>query len=149
MEFYFKKVVKGGFQPSSFSLLFEAQLNFIPPAKANQYFQTKRGIRFIPKRIKEAIDDAVYILSKFKPENPIDFPCQLYVIYTLPNRRKRDLDNLNKTLQDCLEKAGVVKDDSLFFRIISEKRQVKGVEAVDIKIYQAQTNIFLPGIACK
>ncbi len=138
---HFKSVE--GLKPSSFFPLFEAQLNFLPPPKTNRYLQTKSGKRFIPARIKQAIDDAIYILSQLKPEKPIDFPCQLYVVYTLPNKRKRDLDNLSKTLQDCLEKAGVVKDDTLFFRTINEKRIISGVEQVDIKIYSADTVLVL------
>lgn len=147
MENYHSKSERG-LSPSfpHFTPMFEAELNFLLPPKTNRYFQTKNGIRFIPIKIKEAIDDAVYILSKLKPKKPIDIPCQLYVVYTLPNKRKRDLDNLNKTLQDCLEKAGVVEDDTLFFRTISEKRIIKGVEQVNIKIFSAQVDLFLPSL---
>lgn len=126
--------------------LFEANLNFLPPPKSNRYLQTKTGKRFIPARIKQAIDDAIYILSQFAPEKPIDQSCQLYVVYTLPNKRKRDLDNLNKTLQDCLEKAGIIKNDTLFYRTISEKRIIKSKEEVYIAIFPLDTPIFLPSL---
>ena len=131
------------------NVLFEAELNFIPPPKTNRYFQTKNGKRFIPSRIKQAIDDAVLILKSLKPKNfqIIDQPCQLYIIYTLPNKRKRDLDNLNKTLQDCLEKAGIVEDDTLFFRVVSEKRIQKNVEKVEISIYPHDQSIKLLPLA--
>lgn len=130
-------------------VLFEAELNFIPPPKTNRYFQAKNGKRFIPARIKEAINDAVLILKSLKPKGfqTINQPCQLYIIYTLPNKRKRDLDNLNKTLQDCLEKAGIVEDDTLFFRVVSEKRIQKGVEKVEISIYPHNQQIKLLPLA--
>lgn len=116
------------------TLLFEAVLDFIPPPKSNRYLQGRNGTRFLPARIKEAIDDAIYLLSCFKPEKPIDFPCSLEVVYHFKDRRKRDLDNLNKTLQDCLEKAGIIKDDWLFFRLVIEKR-IDGEEKVEIRIW--------------
>lgn len=119
------------------TILFEATLNFIPPPKSNRYMQGKNGIRFLPARIKEAIDDAIFILSQFKPSEPINRPCQLEIVYYFKDRRKRDLDNLNKTLQDCLEKAYIIKDDSLFFRIVIEKR-FHTEERVDIRIKQLE-----------
>ena len=126
--------------------LFTAQLNFIPPPKTNRYLQTKNNIRFIPRRIKEAIDDAVYILSQFAPKKPINYPCQLYIVYTLPNKRKRDLDNLSKTLQDILEKAGIIEDDTLFYRVINEKKIIKGKEQIDIVIYPVNEKIILQNL---
>lgn len=115
--------------------LFEAVLDFIPPPKSNRYLQGRNGIRFLPARVKHAIDDTVYILSCLKPEKPIDFPCSLEVIYYFKDRRKRDLDNLNKTLQDCLQSAGIIKDDNLFFRIVIEKK-ISSEEKVEIKIFE-------------
>lgn len=142
-SFFFKE--QGDTSPFLSSIpLFEVQLNFLPPPKTNRYLQTKTGKRFIPARIKNAIDDAIHLLSQFAPKKPINEPCQLYVIYTLPNKRKRDLDNLNKTLQDCLEKAGVVKDDTLFFRTISEKQIIPKEERVEIKIFPINSKIILP-----
>ncbi len=124
-------------------MLFEAELSFIVPPKANRYQVGKNGRKFLPQRVREAIDDAVLILSSFR-DKTIESPCQLYVVYTFPDKRKRDIDNLNKSLQDCLEKAGIVKDDALFYRTISEKRFEKGVERTLIRIFPLNFSILLP-----
>ena len=127
-------------------ILYSVELNFLPPPKSNRYLTSKNGKRFIPYRIKEAINDTIYILQSFKTQT-ISKPCQLYIRYTLPDRRERDLDNLNKTLQDCLEKAGIVEKDALFYRVISEKRfSDKKEEKVEIVIYDLKTPIILPSI---
>ncbi len=123
-------------------MLFIAEINFIVPPKSNRYLQTKNGNRFIPKKIRDSIDDAVLILSLLRKQT-IDIPCQLYIKYTFPDKRRRDVDNMNKTLQDCLQKSGIVKDDSLFYRTISEKTFKKGVEKTEIFILDLSQPIFL------
>jgi len=50
----------------------------------------------------------------------IDGPYALHVIATAPDRRARDLDNLPKAINDCLQAIGVVANDSNTKRLTIE-----------------------------
>jgi len=59
---------------------------------------------------------------------PIIKPCAITCWFTMPDRRRRDIDNLTKGLLDALEHAGVVKDDNLFeeIHLIHTQKVTKG-----------------------
>jgi Holliday junction resolvase RusA-like endonuclease len=44
----------------------------------------------------------------------IDYGVDIYIYVKRPDNRKRDKDNIQKCLFDTIQKAGVIKDDSLF-----------------------------------
>lgn len=51
----------------------------------------------------------------------------LYIIFSTNNRRRWDIDNRVKALQDCLTFAGVIQDDSQIDFIQIERRYEKEV----------------------
>jgi crossover junction endodeoxyribonuclease RusA len=52
----------------------------------------------------------------------------------LPNHRKRDIDNMLKSLWDVLEKAKVIKNDNQIYEIKTLKRVEKGAQKTLIYI---------------
>jgi len=56
------------------------------------------------------------------------------VILVLPNHRKRDIDNMLKSLWDVLEKAKVIKNDNQIYEIKTLKRIEKGAQKTLIYI---------------
>ena len=116
--------------------LFTAELNFLVPPKANRVIRTGKGKAFLPSRISKAIEDAIFILSSLRKET-IKKPVEIYVRFILPDRRRRDLDNMMKTLGDCLEKARIIEDDNLIVKETIEKAYSKSKkEGMEIKIYE-------------
>lgn len=55
---------------------------------------------------------------------------------TLPNRRKRDIDNMLKSLWDILEKAKVIGNDDQIQELYVIKRYSKGQQGTKIRIIE-------------
>ncbi|WP_456383190.1 RusA family crossover junction endodeoxyribonuclease [Persephonella sp.] len=115
-------------------------LSFIPPSKANRVkinvrAFTKSGKRYIvPKDVSLKINKAIWELQQQHSEDTISQPVEVSILFILPDRRRRDLDNIMKTLGDCLVYAGILEDDNLIYKQTLEKRVVKGKEGVVINI---------------
>jgi len=103
-------------------ILFHGELDFVIPPKSNRYFHTGRKYVFVPQRIREAVEDAILILRSMYNGKPINKPVAVEVVYVFKDNRKRDLDNLTKTLLDVLEDAGILDDDKLVYKLSIEKR---------------------------
>lgn len=54
--------------------------------------------------------DCGYFLKRFARH--IDYPINLKVTFFVPDRRKRDLTNLENAIADIMIKYGVIKDDN-------------------------------------
>ncbi|NPA16513.1 MAG: RusA family crossover junction endodeoxyribonuclease [Aquificae bacterium] len=115
-------------------------LSFIPPSKANRVkinarAFTKSGKRYIvPKDVSLKINKAIWELQQQHSEDTISQPVEVSILFILPDRRRRDLDNIMKTLGDCLVYAGILEDDNLIYKQTLEKRVVKGKGGVVINI---------------
>ncbi len=122
-------------------------LSFIPPSKANRVkintkVFSKSGKRYIvPKDVSVKINRAIWELQIQNEEKKLYFdrPVSVEIVFLLPDRRRRDLDNIMKTLGDCLVYAGIIEDDNLIFKQTLEKFIVKGKEGVVIKIKKYRT----------
>ncbi|WP_297456074.1 RusA family crossover junction endodeoxyribonuclease [Persephonella sp.] len=118
----------------------EFYLSFIPPSKANRVkinlrAYSKSGKRYIvPKDVSLKINKAIWELQNQHDGETFSKPVEVDILFILPNKRRRDLDNIMKTLGDCLVYAGIIKDDNLIYRQVLEKIVVKGEEGVIIKI---------------
>ncbi|NPA52823.1 MAG: RusA family crossover junction endodeoxyribonuclease [Aquificae bacterium] len=116
-------------------------LSFIPPSKANKVkinirAFTKSGKRYIvPKDVSLKINKAIWELQMQNEKIKAHFskPVEVHITFLLPNKRRRDLDNIMKTLGDCLSYAGIIEDDNLIYKQTLEKFHSKE-EGVIIKI---------------
>jgi Holliday junction resolvase RusA-like endonuclease len=63
-------------------------------------------------------------------------PCLAVVFFYFPDKRKRDIHNYTKSLFDALEKARVVKDDSLFKPVVLMGAETdKEKPRVEVEVY--------------
>ena len=119
----------------------EYYISFVPPSKANRVkinsrAFTKSGKRYIiPKDVSLKINKVIWELQNQNDGSPIDMPVSVEILFVLPDRRRRDLDNIMKTLGDCMVYSGILKDDNLIYRQILEKKVIKGEQGVIIRIY--------------
>ena len=81
------------------------------PPSVNHYWVHARGRAFISKAGR-AFRDAVIWECKAKRVKRQTGRLGVFVQVRAPDRRRRDLDNLNKAALDALQHAGVYDDDS-------------------------------------
>lgn len=103
------------------------------PPSVNQLYKTnpRTGRVYLSKAGKD-YKKAVKMAIKWK-DKPIDKPIKLKMYKYVPDRRKRDSDNLNKILWDSLTFSGLIKDDSLIYddrSIMSIDRKFPRVEII-------------------
>jgi len=112
----------------------ELHLSSLPVPKSNRYIRKKGGTVFKPPRIKNWEARAIWEIKQQYSGDPLDGPLSMEVILVLPNRRKRDIDNMLKSLWDVLEKAKVIKNDNQIYEIRTIKQIEKNVQKTIIYI---------------
>lgn len=96
------------------------------PPSLNKYYRVWRGKMTIGPEGRAYRETVKGILGPaFAGIDPYNVSLRVWIEVMMPDRRKRDLDNLNKALLDSITKAKVWQDDSL----LEDLRLVKlGVE---------------------
>jgi len=96
-------------------------LSSLPVPKNNRYIRRRNGRVFKPPKVVHWESRALWEIKQQVDGRCFTEPVSVEVYFFLPDRRKRDIDNMLKTLWDILEKAGVLANDNLIF----ETRTVK------------------------
>jgi crossover junction endodeoxyribonuclease RusA len=109
-------------------------LSSLPVPKSNRYMRRKDGKVFKPYKIVKWEQTALKELKIQHPGKCFSVPVKVEVFFILPDRRKRDIDNMLKTLWDILEKASIVENDNLIFETRTVKIYKKGISSTVIKI---------------
>jgi len=112
----------------------ELELSSLPVPKSNRYIRKRGGVVFKPPRVKNWEMRAVWEIKQQYQGEPLEGKLSMEVILVLPNHRKRDIDNMLKSLWDVLEKAKVIKNDNQIYEIRTLKRIEKGVQKTIIYI---------------
>ena len=94
------------------------------PPSVNHYWRYARGRFYISSaghNYRESVLAALFGCEKLS--SPVALEIEVYP----PDRRRRDLDNILKSILDALEYAGVFEDDSqVAFISVERKEVVKG-----------------------
>jgi len=96
-------------------------LSSLPVPKNNRYIRRRDGRVFKPPKVVHWESRALWEIKRQVEGYCFTEPVSVEVYFYLPDRRKRDIDNMLKTLWDILERAGVLANDNLIF----ETRTVK------------------------
>lgn len=93
------------------------------PPSVNHYWRNFRGRMVIGARGRAYRKAAIEAISdQAVPTDGIGGPLKVELVAFPPDRRRRDLDNLQKALLDSVVAAGVIEDDSH----IDDLRVVRG-----------------------
>jgi len=109
-------------------------LSRLPVPKSNRYIRRRGGKVFKPPRVVNWEVRALWELRQQYNGSPIEREVSVSIVLTLPDRRKRDIDNMLKSLWDVMERAGILKNDNLIYEVHTLKRVVRGKEGVEIVI---------------
>lgn len=82
------------------------------PPSVNTYWRRNGHVYFISKAGKDYRSTTTAIIKALQLGAPVTDRLSMTVIASAPDRRRRDLDNILKSLFDSLTHAGVYEDDS-------------------------------------
>jgi crossover junction endodeoxyribonuclease RusA len=86
-----------------------------PPSTNNLFINLKRG-RMRSQKYEDWIQEAGYKLNAQKPSKTLG-KVELFMTFCAPDKRKRDVSNLIKPIEDLLVKHGIIEaDDSSIVR---------------------------------
>ena len=92
------------------------------PPSVNHYYR-RVGPRTLISREGRAYRDRVAVMLMGLGVRPLRGPLHMRIEVHPPDNRRRDLDNLQKSLWDALQKGGAYHDDSQVVRFEVEKRE--------------------------
>lgn len=93
------------------------------------------------KLYKQFEKDCAYFLNKYKFN--IDYPINLKCTFIVPDKRKRDLTNLENAIADILVKYKILKDDNYTVLNSWDGSRIfykKGIEKTIIEIEKAEVS---------
>jgi len=93
------------------------------PPSVNHYYR-RVGPRTLISREGRAYQERVAAILVALGVRPLRGPLHMRIEVYPPDNRRRDLDNLQKSLWDALQKGGAYHDDSQVVKFEVEKREV-------------------------
>jgi crossover junction endodeoxyribonuclease RusA len=99
--------------------MIEVELPF--PPSVNHYYRRVGPRTLISRegrRFREKVTSVLAALGLRRMTGPLEVHVEVYP----PDRRRRDIDNVQKALLDALEHGGAYRDDSQIVKLAIEKR---------------------------
>ena len=90
------------------------------PPSVNHYWR-RVGARTLISRGGRAFREAVCAILAACGVRPLAGPLEVEIVVYPPDRRRRDIDNVQKALLDALQHGGAYGDDSQIVRLSIEK----------------------------
>lgn len=105
-----------------------------PPTVNHIYRRTKKGQVFLDDRASGYRDDVIHLIGK--GHTTLQGQIRVKVDAYMPDKRKRDLDNLCKSLFDAMTHAGVWLDDSQISSLLINRAGVEKNGRVVVTVQQ-------------
>lgn len=122
--------------------LLDVSLIGLPPTVNQMYRNAGIRIRYKTEAVKEYQWDVINMLTQFRVGKAFSGRVAVQISFHVPAKSKRrwDIDNRLKVLLDCLQPAGIIKDDSQIDfitaeRIFSQKIQTAEDAKTEIKVF--------------
>jgi crossover junction endodeoxyribonuclease RusA len=103
------------------------------PPSVNHYYRCFRN-RMVIDKPGRAYRAVVCALLQAQGTQPMDGPLRVEIAVFPPDKRRRDLDNILKSLLDALQHAGAYHDDSQIEHLMLQKVRVIKDGRVEVTI---------------
>ena len=113
--------------------MIELELPF--PPSVNHYYR-RVGPRTLISREGRRFRETVCALLAAAGVRPHTGPIRVEIEVYPPDRRRRDIDNVQKALFDALEHGGAYRDDSQIVKLAIEKRECTSVGRTIVRIWK-------------
>mgnify|MGYP002864320232 CR=1 FL=1 len=118
--------------------LCEVELKGLPPTVNHLYRNSKRGYRYKTVSGRYYQDYVSLRLSQeWQGRSEYAGDIGLHIEFTVKTRRRWDIDNRVKALQDCLSMAGIIKDDKQV-NILHVERHAGNKTATYVDVYRSE-----------
>lgn len=105
-----------------------------PPSVNHIYSRTKKGGLMLNERARAYREEVIYLIGK--GHTKLDGRLAVRIDAYAPDRRKRDISNLEKCIGDALTHAGVWKDDEQIDQLIINRKGIETPGRVIVTIKQ-------------
>jgi crossover junction endodeoxyribonuclease RusA len=118
-------------------------LSSLPVPKTNRYIRKKNGWVFKSPRVSLWEARALWELRNQYSGEILKEPLSVEVFFFLPDGRKRDIDNMLKTLWDILEKAEIIANDDLIWetKTVKVKKSDTDGTVIVIRPFKNRTEV--------
>lgn len=111
------------------------------PPSVNTYWRRCGARYFVSKKGKDFRDEVYFLCHKSRNNFATNARLEVYIEAYPPDNRRRDLDNILKSLLDALQFGGIYEDDSQIDRIhIIRKASKEAKVVVEVRDYQSVLN---------
>ncbi|MDQ6988472.1 MAG: RusA family crossover junction endodeoxyribonuclease [Mariprofundaceae bacterium] len=104
------------------------------PPSLNRYYRNVKGRTLISAQGRAYRHEVVALLHKYRGRYAKELRLSIDIVAYMPDRRRRDLDNLFKGLFDAIEHSGMIDDDSQFDHVRIRRDEVVKGGRVDVEI---------------
>jgi len=102
------------------------------PPTVNTYYRAVNGRNIMSKKGRQYKKDCAVLIKR--PKSPLTGDAYLTIDATMPDKRRRDIDNILKPILDALTDCGIYEDDSQVVELTIRKSS-KIVKGGGIKIF--------------
>ena len=105
------------------NFLLELEFEGLPPT-VNLMYRGARGWRYLTaETIEFQTRISALMSSECQTKEPFTGAVAVFITFYTNNKRRWDIDNRVKALLDCLEKAGIIQDDSQIDALIINRER--------------------------
>lgn len=110
------------------------------PPSVNHYWRHTKNGHYISLEGSIYRETVFWSTASFRNRFSAQERLSVYIDAFPPDKRKRDLDNILKSLLDALQKSGVYQDDSQIDNLtIVRKLPLKGCVCVSLEVFKKQS----------